>query len=170
MSERQRGYDALASRGYASHGDTKIENFRGDMRFAHGNWQLMLYVDKMWNYKNLEVWKRAHQLMKDVYGVIDGFPEKEKFNLVSQLRRAVFSVPNNIVEGSGKDTNKDFAHYLDNAIGSLKEVEYQIFASWELDYIGEEKYKELKKEMTILGMKLRAYRRYIGGGKKKDEK
>ncbi|MFH0712065.1 MAG: four helix bundle protein [archaeon] len=121
----------------------------------------------MWNYKNLEVWKRAHELMKNVYKVIDAFPEKERYNAVFQIRKAVFSVPSNIVEGSGKDTNKDFAHYLDNAIGSLKEVEYQIFASWELGYVGEEKYKELKKEMTIFGMKLRAYRRFIGGGEKK---
>lgn len=126
----------------------------------------------MWNYKELEIWKRSHALMKQVYGIIDKFPKKEEYNLVYQLRRVVFSVPSNIVEGSGKETCKDFAHYLDNAIGSLKETEYQIFASWELGYIEEEKYLELKNEMTVIGIKIRAYKKYIKelGDKRREEK
>jgi len=115
----------------------------------------------VWNYKNLDIWKMSHRLVKDVYEVLEILPKKEDYNLISQLRRASFSVPCNIVEGSGKRTYKDFASYLDNAMGSLKEVEYQIFASWDFGYINEGKYLKLKNKITALSIKLNAYTKYI---------
>ena len=66
------------------------------------------------------------------------FPKEERFELTSQLLRASLSVPLNIVEGCGRFTDKDFAHFLDNSLGSINEVDYCCYAAFELKYISED--------------------------------
>lgn len=97
----------------------------------------------MQNYKDLQVWNKSHNLTLEVYKVTKTFPKEELFGLVSQLRRAVSSIPTNIAEGSGRFTQKDFASFLQIALGSCQEVEYLIFLSHQLDYIAESDYKPL---------------------------
>lgn len=95
----------------------------------------------MRDYKKLEVWKKAHQqytFMKKNIAV--KFPKEEKFELTSQLLRASLSIPLNIAEGCGRYTDKDFAHFLDNVLGSTNEVDYCGFAASELEYILQEEY------------------------------
>jgi four helix bundle protein len=73
----------------------------------------------MRDYKKLDVWKKAHLLTKRIYKeVLPVMPLEERFALTDQLRRSTYSIPLNIVEGCGKNTDKDFARYLDNALGS----------------------------------------------------
>ena len=75
------------------------------------------------HYKELVVWQRAMALVTRVYRLTAGFPDNEKFGLVSQLRKAAVSVPSNIAEGQGRSTIGEFKQFLGHARGSLFEVE-----------------------------------------------
>ena len=88
----------------------------------------------MKNYKNLNVWKKAHSLVLQLYKETAGFPQAELYNLTSQIRRASTSIPTNLAEGCGKSTQADLARYIQISIGSTQEVEYLAFLSYELLY------------------------------------
>ena len=75
-------------------------------------------------YRDLVAWKRSHELTLVVYKQTQRFPAEERFGMTSQLRRASYSVPTNIAEGSGRETNKDYLRFLIIALSSLKETEY----------------------------------------------
>ena len=89
------------------------------------------------DFKNLKVWEKAHELVLGIYTVTKKFPKQEEYGITSQLRRAVVSIPTNIAEGSGKMTQKNFAHFLQIALGSCHEVEYLVFLSHDLGYTDE---------------------------------
>ncbi len=109
------------------------------------------------NYKNLEVWKKARKLVKDVYVVTRKFPADERFGLTSQFRRAVVSISLNISEGSGRNTNKDFSHFIDIAFGSALEVENLIFLSYDLDFISQKVHDELVEKVTEIQRMLKGF-------------
>ena len=90
------------------------------------------------DFKKLEIWKRSRLLVKSVYIILKLFSETEKFGLVSQLKRAVISVPSNISEGCGRRTNKDLSRFLDIAVGSLCEIETQLYLAQDLSFISNE--------------------------------
>lgn len=95
----------------------------------------------MRDYKKLEVWKKSHQMYMYIKkNIAAKFPKEERYELTSQLLRAALSVPLNIVEGCGRFTDKDFAHFLDNSLGSTNESDYCCFAAFELNYITREEY------------------------------
>lgn len=100
----------------------------------------------MRDYKKLDVWKKAHeQYMFVKRSTSPKFPKEERFELTSQLQRASLSIPLNIVEGCGRFSDKDFAHFLDTSLGSTNEVDYCCFAAFELGYITEIDYTEACK-------------------------
>lgn len=100
----------------------------------------------MRDYKKLEVWKKSHELYMHIKkSIAPKFPKEERYELSSQLLRAALSVPLNIVEGSGKFTDKDFARFLDNSLGSTNETDYCCFAAYELKYITEQDYLVVNK-------------------------
>ncbi|MGB8703985.1 MAG: four helix bundle protein [Gillisia sp.] len=101
----------------------------------------------MVNYKNYDVWKKSHALVIEIYKTTRKFPESEKFNLVSQINRAALSVPTNIVEGCGRETQKEFARFLHIASGSAFELEYLIFVSLELNFIEKRQADQLLSEI-----------------------
>jgi four helix bundle protein len=76
------------------------------------------------------------------------FPKEERFELTSQMTRAALSVPLNIVEGCGRFTDKDFAHFLDNALGSINELDYCCYEAMELKYISESEYQYVNQLVT----------------------
>ena len=80
----------------------------------------------MKSFRELVVWQKSMDLTDAVYDVVRNFPAEEKFALGDQLRRAVVSIPSNIAEGFGRETHRDFAHFLSQARGSLYEVDTQI--------------------------------------------
>lgn len=92
----------------------------------------------MWSIDRLEIYKRACLLIPKVYSLIGVLPIEEKFELGSQLRRAVVSVKSNMKEGSGKRTSKAFIAYLDNAMGSLREVKAQIESGVDLEFFDDD--------------------------------
>ena len=77
-------------------------------------------------YRNLSVWRLAHALALNVQRLTLGMPRTHNSGLISQLRRASQSIPADIAEGCGRDTNRDFAKFLQIAIGSSSELEYHL--------------------------------------------
>ena len=90
----------------------------------------------MRDYKKYDVWVKAHELVLFIYkDILITFPLNEKYDLMSQLKRAVYSIPLNIVEGCGRNTDKDFVHFLDISLGSAQEAEYCLLLAFDLKYI-----------------------------------
>lgn len=99
------------------------------------------------NYKNLKVWRKAHELTLKVYSVSQMFPKSEMYGLTSQIKRASSSIPINIAEGSGSVHKKEFLRYLSIARSSANELEYELFLCKDLKYIDEEIYQEISREI-----------------------
>lgn len=117
----------------------------------------------MQNYKDLKVWEKAHQFTLDVYRVSTSFPKEEVYGLTSQLRRAATSIPANISEGCGKNTQPDFAKFLNISLGSANEAEYFVILAKDLKYVSPEDYEiliksinEVKAMLIVLIGKVRA--------------
>ena len=89
----------------------------------------------MAGYRDLLVWQSAMQIAEDVYHLTEHFPKQEVFGLTSQSRRAAVSVSSNIAEGHGRNSPKEFNHFLGIALGSLAELETQLLLSERLNYI-----------------------------------
>lgn len=87
------------------------------------------------DYKELDIWVQARKLVKSVYVLTKSFPKDEQFSLTSQMRRCVVSVPSNIAEGCGRQSNKETIHFLHIARGSLFELETQLILAGDLSYI-----------------------------------
>jgi four helix bundle protein len=94
----------------------------------------------MQNYKDLLVWQKSHEFAIGIYKSLATFPKEETYNLVSQIKRASTSIPTNIAEGTGRYTQKDFAGFLQNALGSIHEVEYLILLSKDLGFLEDKLY------------------------------
>jgi four helix bundle protein len=113
-------------------------------------------------YEDLEVWKKSHELVLEVYRQIDKFPKDERFRLSDQLSRAVTSIPTNICEGTGRSTNRDFLHFLHISRGSLQETKYLLLLSKDLNYITEKEYNILIDKCTLIGKLLNSLIKKIG--------
>ena len=121
----------------------------------------------MRDYQKLDVWKKAHLFTLQVYKeILPIVPSGEKVALTQQIRRATYSIPLNIVEGSGKNTDKDFTSYLDNALGSAKEVEYAFILVRDLNYINENLYAMVNKSINEIKAMLIAFIKFLRGGGK----
>jgi len=104
----------------------------------------------MHNFKELKIWQRGITLCIEVYKLTDKFPDEERFNLISQLKRAGVSVPSNIAEGSGRNHNKEFNQFLGIARGSLFELQTQLIISEHLKFISSEESENHQKEIEAL--------------------
>src|SRR5688572_8755820 len=103
----------------------------------------------MKDYKKLEVWNKAHELTLLIYRVaLPLFSKHEAFHLAAHTKRAAYSIPMNIVEGCGKNTEKDLTSFLDISLGSAHELEYCLLLTKDLDYLTEEVYTELNGKVN----------------------
>ena len=109
-------------------------------------------------YKNLEVWKKSIELVKEVYVITKSYPNDEKFGIVSQMRRAAVSIPSNIAEGATRYSDKDSSRFIDIAIGSIAELETQLIISKELGFGGEiDTLMERIKQINALALGLKNF-------------
>lgn len=106
------------------------------------------------NFREYKVWQDAVAFATTIYKVTNELPWFEKKGLCDQLQRAVVSISSNIAEGAGRPSNADFAHFLDQALGSANEVETQLLISKNLNYINEEQYKIMMLELTSIQKQL----------------
>jgi len=105
----------------------------------------------MSNFKKLDVWNDAHALVLDIYRATGAFPRAEQFGLTSQIRRAAISIPANLAEGSGRDTQRDFARFTSIALGSADELEYLLILAHDLGYLDD---KTLSKRAQSIARQL----------------
>ncbi|MFY7846277.1 four helix bundle protein [Chryseobacterium gambrini] len=108
----------------------------------------------MRDFKKFEVWQISHQLTLKIYTSTKNFPKEEMFGLTSQIRRSFASIGYNISEGSGRSSDKEFANFINIALGSSNEAENQLILAKDLDYINENEYQNLSEELTLLKKKL----------------
>ncbi|HEX8269403.1 MAG TPA: four helix bundle protein [Flavobacterium sp.] len=104
----------------------------------------------MIDYRKYIVWQKAHLLVLKIYKVTSTFPKTEQFGIISQINRAAVSIPTNIAEGCGRETQKELVRYLYISSGTTHELEYLIFLSRDLQYITDQKAGELFEEITTI--------------------
>ena len=102
---------------------------------------------KKYNYKDLDLYKAAKDLVLSVYALLRKFPKEEQYALCDQLRRAVISIPSNIAEGLGRVSTKEQIHFLEIAYGSLREVDCQLEIAKELTYISDEELLDVEQQL-----------------------
>lgn len=119
------------------------------------------YTADMQDYQQQQVWQRSHRLVLGIYRVSRAFPSTERLGLISQLRRAVLSVPTNIAEGARRSSAREYAHFLNIAEGSLSETQYLVLVSRDLGYIAAAAADGYLAESTVLLKKLIALRRKV---------
>ena len=101
----------------------------------------------MKSHRDLDLWKKSMDLVENIYNTTKGFPKEELYVLTSQMRRAVYSIPMNLKEGSS-GTEAEFFRYVRIAYGSCDELEYQLLLSKDLEYINESKYEKIFNEVV----------------------
>lgn len=115
--------------------------------------------------RKLQVWEKAHQLTLAMYKATTTFPQTELYGLTSQIRRASASIPTNIAEGCGRDTETELARFMHIAAGSASELEYHLLLAHDLNFLPDAIYTELhtnitevKRMLTTFTQKLKADR------------
>ena len=103
------------------------------------------------SYRDLVAWQKAMILVKEIYLATQEFSKEEMYGLKSQLRRAAVSVPSNIAEGQARYSRREFHHFLNNARGSLAEVETQIMLANDLGHLGSKETDALLVKTSELG-------------------
>lgn len=111
-------------------------------------------------YKDLEVWKEARRLVREVYAISKEFPREELFGLTNQVRRALVSVPSNIAEACGRGTSQASVNLLYISRGSLYEVETQSIVACDLNYMGEDDLESLMGRVENCKRLLNGFIRY----------
>ena len=104
----------------------------------------------MHNFKDLRVWQKVIDLTAEIYSLLSTFPSEEKFGLVSQMKRAAVSIPSNIAEGAGRNSNKEFKYFLSISLGSLFEIETQLIIANRLELVNIKTTEQLNNTISDL--------------------
>lgn len=104
----------------------------------------------MHNLRELKIWNKAIDLTTDVYKATAIFPSDERFGLTSQMRRSAVSIPSNIAEGAGRNSDKEFCNFLGIANGSSYELQTQLIISNSLDLLADDLLSDLLKQVDEL--------------------
>jgi four helix bundle protein len=100
------------------------------------------------DFRQLAVWQKSHRFTLEIYRITALFPQHELYGLTSQMRRAAVSMPSNIAEGCGRGGDREFAQFLQIAMGSGSELEYQLLLAHDLFYIPAADYARLQQELV----------------------
>lgn len=117
----------------------------------------------MKDFRSLKVWEKAHDLTLKIYKSTANFPKQEMYGIINQLQRASVSVPTNIAEGCGKDSDAELKRYFSIAMGSSSEVEYLLLLSRDLGYLSIENYQELQTQLIETRKMLNAFIQKLKG-------
>ena len=116
----------------------------------------------MRDFKKYDVWQISHDLVLNVYKITASFPASEKYQLITQMQRAAYSIPSNLSEGCGRESDKDFNRFVQIALGSAHELEYFFILARDLSFIDQTSYEtldhqvnEIKKKLYNLSKKLK---------------
>ncbi len=111
----------------------------------------------MKDFRTLKFWQEARAFVLNLYLATKTFPDDERFGLTSQIRRAAVSIPSNIAEGCGRQGDAELNRFLQIAMGSVSEVEYQLQRSRDLEYLNADQYSQLVTELTKTKKMLNAF-------------
>ena len=100
------------------------------------------------NYKELKIWQKSMDLVEKVYALTLLFPNEEKYGLISQIQRSAVSIPSNISEGAGRNSDKEFKNFLGIANGSINELSTQLELSIRVGYVTEDNLAEILELLT----------------------
>jgi four helix bundle protein len=112
---------------------------------------------EMKDFRTLKVWEKAHALTLEIYKASASFPKHEMYALTNQLQRAAVSIPTNIAEGCGKDSDAELKRYFLIAMGSSSELEYLLLLAHDLGYLSDEVYQPLHNELVEIRRMLNAF-------------
>ena len=112
----------------------------------------------MKNYKELLIWQKGIEIVKKIYQLIKQFPSEEKYGLTSQVNRAAISIPANIAEGSGRNSDKDYARFLQVALGSAFEVQTYLVIAKEMKLAD---IKDIEETEILLEEEIKMIHRFI---------
>jgi len=107
-------------------------------------------MEKIKSFKDLKIWQKGIEIVKDTYAMTEEFPRKEMYGLTMQMRRSAISVPSNIAEGFKRYHSKEYSQFLHVALGSAAELETQIIIAKELGFIKESKTEEILEKLDHL--------------------
>ena len=102
----------------------------------------------MRNYRELQVWTKAHSLTLELYRLSRLFPKEELYGIVAQLRRAASSIGANLAEGCGRQTQPEFARFVRVAMGSASELDYHLVLARDLGLLNHDSYTQMSKQLT----------------------
>jgi four helix bundle protein len=108
----------------------------------------------MSDYRQLEVWKKAHTVTMEVYALTRKFPIDERFGLVSQMRRCAVSIGANLAEGRGRRGDPEFGRFIRIALGSTYELQYELLVAADAGFVPRPKYDVLHSELERIGKML----------------
>lgn len=108
----------------------------------------------MRDFKKYEIWQLSHSFTLEVYQLTSQFPKEELYSLTSQIRKASASIPTNISEGCGRNSDKEFNHFLNIALGSANETKYLLILSKDLEYISVDSFLELEIKVNTIKSKI----------------
>lgn len=114
----------------------------------------------MRNFRELEVWKDARKLVKEVYLLTKLLPHTEKYGLASQINRCAVSITANIAEGSAKYSQKDFVRFLQISLGSAYELESHLILCSDLEFISEPKISKTIENIQVLQKRIASLIKY----------
>jgi four helix bundle protein len=119
----------------------------------------------MQDFRNLNVWQKAHALTLAVYRATSSFPYEERFGLTSQLRRSCASVPANLAEGTGRTRDTEFAQFVNVAMGSACETDYHLLLSRDLVYLSDSTYQTLVVQVREVKRMLWSFEQTLRGNR-----
>jgi four helix bundle protein len=108
----------------------------------------------MRDFKKYDIWQLSHSITLEIYKITTVFPKDEAYGLSSQIRRSVSSIPTNISEGCGRNSDKEFNQFLNIALGSANETEYLLILSKDLKYLTEESFYDLESKINTIKSKI----------------
>ncbi len=121
----------------------------------------------MRDFRKIQVWQKSHDLTLRLYKITSTFPKEELYGLTSQIRRASASIPSNIAEGCGRDTQTELARFVHIAAGSASELDYHLLLSHDLGYINKETYQELENSISEIKRMLHGFEKTVSSNSKR---
>jgi len=119
----------------------------------------------MKDFRSLKVWGKAHALTLAVYKSTKQFPRQELYSLTNQVQRAAVSIPANIAEGCGKDSDAELKRYFSIAMGSASELEYLLLLARDLDYLQANVYQSMQNDLVETRKMLNAFIQKLKAGR-----
>ncbi len=116
----------------------------------------------MRNFQELSIWQKAHTLTLKVYLITKEFPKDELYGLISQMRRSSSSIPTNIAEGCGRNSDPELRRFLIISSGSCSELQYQLLLSKDLKFISEDVCKELSEQVIEIRKMIHSFIQKLG--------